>query len=138
MDAVAINYLAVIAGAVSNMVIGGFWYSPLLFGKTWAALMGFNMPEKNAEMKKAANKSYAINMVGALAMSYVMAHITGALAGSMSEALQGAFWVWLGFIAPVTLGSVIWEGKPWKLYFINVGYYLVALMVMAAILFAWK
>ena len=35
MDFSTINYLAVFAAAVSTFVLGGLWYSPLLFGKTW-------------------------------------------------------------------------------------------------------
>ena len=31
-------------------------------------------------------------------------------------------------------GVVIWEGKPWKLWFINAGFYLVSLLAMGTVL----
>lgn len=30
-----INYLAVFVAALSTFLIGGLWYSPILFGKAW-------------------------------------------------------------------------------------------------------
>ena len=48
------------------------------------------------------------------------------------------FWNWLGFVAPVTLGSVLWEGKSPKLWVLNNGYYLVSLIVMGVILALWQ
>ena len=35
-----INYLAVIAAAVSAFLLGGLWYSPILFAKKWMAYTG--------------------------------------------------------------------------------------------------
>jgi hypothetical protein len=51
--------------------------------------------------------------------------------------LMAGFWNWLGFVAPVTLGSVLWEGKSWKLWCFNNSYYLVMLLVMGVILSLW-
>jgi hypothetical protein len=36
---------------------------------------------------------------------------------------------WLGFIATTSLGMVLWEGKSWKLYAINIGYYFVTFII---------
>ena len=35
-----LNWFAVIAAALSTMVIGFIWYSPLLFAKPWTKEMG--------------------------------------------------------------------------------------------------
>ena len=44
-----INWLAVLAAAVAYFMIGGLWYSKVLFGSKWASLTGLDMndPEKN-------------------------------------------------------------------------------------------
>ena len=34
------NYLAIIAAALSSFVVGGLWYSPLLFARPWLAAAG--------------------------------------------------------------------------------------------------
>ena len=139
---VPINYLAVLVAAIANMVIGFLWYGPV-FGKTWMKLMKFNKKKMDEEKKKGMAKNYIIMFISSLVMAFVLAHalvfgsaylnIKGIPAG-----LMVGFWNWLGFIATVMLGMVLWDGKPWKLYFLNVGYYLVALLVMGSILAVWS
>jgi hypothetical protein len=46
--------------------------------------------------------------------------------------------VWLGFIATVTLASVLYEKRSVNLYILNNGYQLVSLVVMGAIVAAWR
>jgi hypothetical protein len=140
MPDVIINYVAVAVAAIATMIIGFAWYGPL-FGKVWSRLMGWGemTPEKMKEMQKKAMPAYAVNFVGALVMGYVLAHsLVFASAylnqSGISAGLMSGFWNWLGFVAPVTLGAALWDGKPLKLWFINAGYYLVVLLTMGAIL----
>ncbi len=141
MDMVPVNYLAVLVSAATMMVLGFLWYGPI-FGKQWSALMDFT-PEKMAAAKaKGMTVNYVIMIISALLMSFVLAHalifastylkIMGFPAG-----LMAGFWNWLGFVVPVSVGSVLWDGKPWKLWFINAGYYLVGLLLMGIILAMW-
>lgn len=141
---VPIDYLAVLASAIFMMVLGGLWYGPL-FGKKWVALMGFDQ-QKVADMQAkgmgAMWKSYAFMALGSLIMSFVLAHsiiFANSYLGTSGVAggLQGGFWTWLGFVAPVTLGTVLWEGKSWTLWALNVGYYLVGLLAIGALLSVW-
>ena len=133
-----INYLAVIVAALSNMVIGSIWYSPMLFGNLWMKLAGVKMGGKNPM------PSYIIAYVFALIVAYVMAHFIyfGAVGMgtdlTVTSAITTAFWAWLGFVAPATSGMVTWEMKPWSYWFIVAGYWLVSLVAMAAILAVWK
>lgn len=53
------------------------------------------------------------------------------------DAIQLGFWIWLGFIATVQLGIVLWESKPFKLFLLNTLHYLVILIVMSLILALW-
>ena len=84
-------------------------------------------------------KIYIAAFLGALVMAYVLAHFVAfwGIEG-VGGAWQIAFWTWLGFIATTMLGSVLWEGKSFKLYALNVFYYLVSLFVMALILTFWQ
>lgn len=138
---VPINYLAVIASAVVMMGLGFLWYGPI-FGKQWIALMGWTPEQVAAGMQKSMTKNYVIMALGALIMSFVLAHSI-VFAGSylnvtgVSAGLQAGFWNWLGFIAPVTVGTVLWDGKPWKLWFLNAGYYLVGLLLIGVLLAVW-
>ena len=72
-------------------------------------------------------------------MAFVLAHFSNVWgATGVAGAWQLAFWIWLGFIATVMLGSVLWQGKPWKLYILNVAYQLVSLFAMAVVVVMWK
>ena len=139
---IPINYLAVGGAAVVSMVIGFLWYGPV-FGKMWIALSGFTQDQMNAAKKKGMAKQYGLMFVGSLVMAYVLAHALVFSSAYMkvsgvSAGLSVGFWNWLGFIAPVTLGAVLWEGKSPKLWALNNGYYLVTLLAMGVILTLWQ
>jgi hypothetical protein len=140
-----INYLAVLVAAIASMVVGYVWYGPL-FGKLWMEGMGWdpNNQEMMAKMKKSAGPGYAQQFVGSLLTAYVLAHMLWAYSAAIpgmtgiSAGLQGAFWVWLGFYLPVKWGDKIWGGKKLKYVSIDLGNYLVVLLVMGIILSLWK
>jgi len=130
-----VNYGAVVVAALAGYILGGLWYGPL-FGKTWRGLA-------KADEAKPTPSVIVIGLAGSLLMSYMLAHAllyanayhrasgitTGFVAGGLT---------WLGFIAPVTVGSVLYEKKPWTLWFLNNGYWLASLLLMGVILAAWK
>jgi len=136
-----INLLGVLVAAVSTMVVGFLWYSPLLFAKPWVREMGYDMNDKAKmeEMKKSAGPAYAGSFVASLLSAFMLAlflHWTrtenwqfGALIG---------FHVWLGFVATVQLTGVLFMRQSMKLFAINTGYQLVCYLVMGAILGAWS
>ena len=138
---VPVNYVAVVIAAVVNMIVGFVWFGPL-FGKKWVSLMKFSPQHMEDAKKKGMNKLYVIAFIGSLLMAYVLEHVlvfasaythtTGISAGMMV-----GFWNWLGFVVPVLLATVLWEGKSWKLWVLNAAYYLVALLIMGSILAYW-
>lgn len=134
---VDVNYWAVFIAAVSSMVWGSLWYGPL-FGKPWMKMMGLD--KKKVEMKSGdMGKLYGVQFLGSIFMAFVLSHalvFAKSYLGTegLSAGLQTGFWNWLGFVAPVTLTTVLWEGKPWKLWMLNNGYYLVMLSTMGVIL----
>ena len=133
-----INYLAVLFSAVVSMGLGALWYSPLMFGKMWMKLMNINPKKMTEAQKKGMGKSYAFTFASSFLMAFVLAHFVDYMgARTVVEGIQTAFWIWLGFVATITLNSVLWEGRPWKLYFINVTQTLVALTINGAILAVW-
>jgi len=140
---IIINYWAVLLATVASIVLGTVWYGPL-FGKQWMRMVGIEKPsEITKAVKRQMMKSYAIAAIASFVMAYVLAHflyfssavtrVTGVNSG-----VEAAIWVWLGFVAPVTLGSVLWEDRPWKYWFITAGYYLVSLIITGVILAVWQ
>lgn len=140
MSPVPINYLAVVAAAAANMVIGMLWYGPLS-GKQWKSLMGFT-DESMKSMTMTPAKAMVGGAIAALVMAFVLAHALVFAAaylktGGVKAGLEVGFWNWLGFAVPLTLGAVLWEGRSWRLWFLNAGYWLVALLAMGIILALW-
>lgn len=141
MQPVPINYLAVVVAATASSVIGFLWYGPL-FGKIWMKLSGIAPQQADAAKAERMYKTFIIAYVGSLVMSNVLAHsLVFASAyyemGGILAGLMAGFWNWLGFVATVTLGGVLWEGKTWKWWALTNGYYLLSLLVMGAILPLW-
>ncbi|HLD97300.1 MAG TPA: DUF1761 domain-containing protein [Candidatus Nanoarchaeia archaeon] len=135
----SVNFLAVVVASIASMAIGFVWYSPFAFGKTWMKLMGKSAKDMEAGKKKSNMPlMMGVNFISTLVMAFVLAlfmQFTGA-----STPVEGAWtaaWAWLGFVATVTLSSVLWEGKPVKLYILNAAHYLVGMLVMGAIIAAW-
>lgn len=138
---ISLNYIAIVVVAIVNMVLGSLWYGPI-FGKPWKSLMGFTEEKMKQMQERGMGAAYALMGVGSLLIGWVLAEfITSGEAhyhiSSASFGLRIAVYLWVGIVAPITVGSVIWEGKPWKLWFLNAGYYLVSLCIMGAILAVW-
>ena len=129
------NWWAIIVSVVAIHFLGFLWYGPF-FGKMWMRLSGIN-PD-TIDKKKGMN-AMLIGLVASVVMIYTLAHMIYTYgATTISAGLQGGFWVWLGFIAVVLLNSVLYEKKPLKVYFINIGYYFVALPIAGAIIAVWR
>jgi len=136
-----INLLGVLVAAVSTMVIGFLWYSPLLFAKPWVREMGYDMNDKAKmeEMKKSAGPAYAGSFVASLVSAFMLALF---LHWTRTENWQFGvligFHVWLGFVATVQLTGVLFMKQSMRLFAINTGYQLVCYLIMGAILGAWS
>lgn len=125
-----INFLALLAAAVVNMIVGSFWYSPAGFGKLWIKLSKVEI-DKNKNM----GFMYAITFVGALVQAFVLSRII-MYAGS-ADAISGAkigLLIAVGFLATTSLNNVIFGGKPLKLYYLDLGYYVTVLVINGALL----
>jgi hypothetical protein len=137
---IGINLWAVLACGVASMMLGFLWYGPL-FSRVWVKEMGWdsNDTQRMEQMKKSASTAYPQAFIGALLLAYVFAHVLLVFqSDSVGMAMQGAFWMWLGFIVPVKYSDKLWGGKSFTLFFIDTGYYLVQLLLFAAILHTWQ
>lgn len=133
---IPINYLAVLVGALASMVLGFVWYSPQVFGKRWMKLTGLSQEELR---KESMMRIYIFSFVAALVMAWMLARfIHYAAAFSLISGIKTGVWAWLGFVAPTSLVNYMFQKKPLELYLVDVGYHLVALMAMGAIIAAWR
>ncbi|MBT8078106.1 MAG: DUF1761 domain-containing protein [Gammaproteobacteria bacterium] len=114
-----VNWLAVSVAAIATFVIGGLWYSPLLFYKKWAALVGMT-PEKQGKGHPAL--TYGVSFILSFAAAFVFSLFLGAnpepgfAVGAGISA--GLFWVAGSFGI-----NYLFEQKPLSLFLINGGYH---------------
>lgn len=143
--AIHLNWLAIGAAVIANIVIGFLWYGPL-FGKAWMREM--NLSPEHKPDPAVLKRAMAIMIVSAFLTAYVLAHTVavwrpstwnaGTDAANVIYGLSSAFFTWIGFFVPVLLAGVAWENKSWKLFGINAGYHFAALLAAAMILAHWR
>lgn len=149
----SIFWPAIGVSVLAAMVIGFIWYGPL-FGKAWAKEVGVDMSKKPPTNEMV--RSMALMLIGAFLIAYTLAHnieawrivmgtfmASGKMPGMQPShiplglALNSAAWTTVGYIVPLVLNQVAFERKTWKLFFINVGYYLVTLAAMSFTMSYW-
>jgi hypothetical protein len=117
--------------ALGQWFLAVIWYSPVVFRKPWLKSLGERAPTKEWVMIL----GMILSFFGSLAVSFVLRHVvwwTGP-AGLKHGAIVGLV-AWSGFVAAPLAGQYILEGRPIKLYFINTGYWLIALVLSGAFL----
>ena len=136
----AVNYLAVLVTGIVIFILGGLWYSPILFAKRWIALQGKTEEQMKAEAAAASMPLlYFSAFVTSLLITFVMAGIISALAvGSLAAGLHIAFFCWLGFAGATSYATAIFSGRPRQLWLIDSAYNLVSFLIAGAILAAWR
>ena len=135
MDFSQINYLAVLVAALSTFIIGGLWYSPMLFGKPWMRANNFTDADLQTFSKaRMFGWSFVFSLVMALNLAMFLADDrTNTIWGMTAGALTGLGWV---AMAVAIIG--VFENKSWAYILINGGYMTVAFTLMGAIIGAWR
>jgi hypothetical protein len=131
-----LNYLAIIVCGVILWLLGAVWYSPALFAKPWMAIIGIN---KDATKGSSMIAGMIASFICDLILAFILAHfIIWTQAATFGWGAVVGFIVWTGFIAAPNLPQGIYEGRPFKLFAINSGYWLVGLLIVGGVLAIWR
>lgn len=130
-----INYLAVVAAALSTFLIGALWYSPLLFNNAWMKASGLTKEDvAGANMAKIFGLAFVFELIMAANLA---AFLAGPNTTMMRGAMTGAH-VGVGWAALAIAILALFERRSWTYTLINGGYFAVSFIVMGAILGAWR
>jgi hypothetical protein len=138
-----INYLAVLVAGIVIFVLGGLWYSPVLFAKRWIALQGRTEEQMRAEAA-AANmpvmyvSAFICGFVTAWVMAHILAHVGTSLTLNAANGALIGFMCWLGFAATSSYATALFSGKPKQLWLIDSSYNLVSFVLAGMILAVWR
>jgi Protein of unknown function (DUF1761) len=130
-----VNWLAVAAAIVANFLIGGLWYSPLLFVHPWLRMSGVEKRVFDRGLPKALVGDLFASAATVLVLNQVL---RWSQANSIGAGLLVALVVWVGFVASTLVAQVTYEQRPFAFFLISSGYRLVTLGVMGAILSIWR
>lgn len=65
-------------------------------------------------------------------------NLIAVLVAGLFPGIQGAFWMWLGFVLTVGYQAVAFEDKKLRLFGLSMAYNLVSLLAMGALLGVWR
>jgi hypothetical protein len=134
MNVLRINYFAVIVAALAAFVGSSVWY--VVFGKELAKVSPV-FAELQAQ-KPAAWRMLAV-FAGSLLLSFVVAYVIGLKEDvTWMGAVGIGCLLWLGLSAVQWVSSVVWEKVPLTMAGIHAGDWLMKLMVISAIVGAWR
>jgi hypothetical protein len=144
MTTPVINWWAVLVAGISSFVVGGIWYSPGLFGKAW--MKDNNFTEE--QIRKGGNKGkiFGFTLIFSLLMAVNLAMFLATPESCVPQCANKTDITWgatAGLLAGIWTFCAIaihslFELKPWRLIFINGFYSIVALVLMGAIIGAWR
>lgn len=133
MDISQLNIFAILVAALSSFFLGGFWYSPLAFGKTWMKETGITEESsQNANMVKI----FLFAFLASLVISFNLAMFLGPQS-TLSTGLFYGFLAGFGWVAMAFAVNDLFEQRSLKLFMINAGYHSVSFTIMGGIIGAW-
>jgi hypothetical protein len=130
------SLLPVLISALLLWILGAAWYSPPLFAKPWMAALKIT---PDPTQKKGLLGGMIASFVGDFILAFMLMHIIlWAHAGTASQGAFIGFVVWLGFFAAPNFPQGIYENRPFRLFAINNGYWLVGLLIVGILLAVWR
>lgn len=140
----SINWLAILVAAISAFVVGGIWYSPIMFSKAW---MKDN--KLSEETVKAGNKAkifgwaFVMTLIAAANLGMFLADSPAECTGNCAHKTDFTWGATAGFLAGIWVFCFVaihglFEFRSWRLIFINGGYALAALTLMGFIIGIWR
>jgi Protein of unknown function (DUF1761) len=127
-----VNWLAVLAAALSSFLLGGIWYSAL-FAKAWQAAAGVS----DAAL---ASQNKAVTFSGAFVLSLLQSAVFAMFLGPNPAPMLGVgagFAAGLCWVAAAFGITYLFEARSLKLFAINGGYSTLQFTAIGAILGFW-
>ena len=129
----AMNLWAVLAAGAASLVLGGLWYSPVLFGNAWMRASGVTEAQaRSANMAKVMGSAFLLSLVGAAVFALFLGP-----APALGFAVGAGFSAGLCWVAGSFGINYLFEQRPLSLFFINGGYHTLQYTLIGAILGSW-
>ena len=128
-----INYLAVLAAAICTFLVGGLWYSPVLFGKLWQRETGLSDQQlANSNMVRIFGTALVLSLVAAVVFALFLGPRP-----SMPLGLGAGFSAGLCWVASSIGINYLFARRSFKLFLIDGGYHTVQFTMIGLVLALW-
>jgi hypothetical protein len=135
MNLSTLNWPAIIVATLAGFLIGGLWYSPVLFAKAWMRESGVT----DEKMKTGSMaKIFGFAFLWTFVMAFNLAMYLNAPGTDLAWGATAGFLAGFGWVAMSMFITGLFERKSITYMLINAGYMVVALTAMGAILGAWR
>ena len=134
LDLGSINGWAVLVAAVVGYAIGAVWYAPPVFGKRWLAALGKSKDQLGDPLKPMVVQFFLALVIAAVLAAVVVRF--GAVTWIEGAAI--GFVLSVGLVSTSLLTAWMFCSLNIKLYWLQVGYKVVTITAMGAILGAWR
>lgn len=135
MENFYINHIAVLVCAVMSLVLGGLWWSPLLFANAWKKENGLT-DEQLAQSNPL--KTFGLTFLLAWMMSYNLAFFLGAPGTTWQWGVIAGLLAGVGWVVAMFIVIALFEQRSWRYLAINCGYIAVYFAVIGFILGVWR
>ncbi|MBT5186886.1 MAG: DUF1761 domain-containing protein [Kordiimonadaceae bacterium] len=124
-----LNFLAILLAAVGKFIVGGMWFSKILFGALWLQETGLKMDELGD-----SKKPMIITMISGILFVFTVAVLLSMMTLDLTSAIAIAVIMAIGISGAQSLPSFLFEGRPMKLYLIYATQYVAEFVVVVSIL----
>lgn len=124
------NHWAVLLAAVSSFMLGGLWYSPVLFGRAWN--------EQNGGVQSAGHpaKVFGVSLLFSLLAAIAFAMLLGP-APELTRALGMGLMVGFACVAASFGINYQFANRSFKLWLIDGGYHTAQFVLFGLVLGLW-
>jgi hypothetical protein len=130
-----LNYPAIAVAAVADFILGFLWYSRPLFGKAWQKLVGFSDEEIKAGAKPAP---FVVSFLLSLFIAFSLSVLLNAGSRTFGEGLLIGIFAGIGIAMATSLPEYLYTRRGVKLFLIDYCYRGLGVIIMSAILSAWR
>jgi len=127
-----VNWLAVLAAALSAFLLGGLWYSPAMFLKAWQRGAGLTDEQlKGGNAAKIYGGAFVLSLVAAATFAMFLGKLP------VVEATAYGLCAGLTWVAASFGINYLFEHRPLSLFLVNGGYHTLQFTLYGLILGLW-
>ena len=129
-----VNWMAILVATIVGFVLGGLWFSPVMFSNRWMAALD-KPKEQLGKPGPALVLSFVVTLVTATALAVLLRIMP---LTTTPGALRLGLTIGVVFYALATASDYAYTGWPRTIYWIQASYHVVMIAVMAVIIAAMR